>query len=115
MSGEEILDSRWQLVWEEQEVTTSGAVNDVPDGMELIARLSKSLPTAKITNADWVNVRQTGAKESPSITTVNAGESVFIISEGNGFENGWTEVLVMKDGQLPITGYIWWSFLEKEE
>ena len=115
MSGEEILDSRWQLVWEEQEVTTSDAVNDVSDGMELIARLAKSLPTAKITNADWVNVRQTGSKESPSVATVNAGESVFVISEGNGFENGWTEVLVMKDGQEPVTGYIWWSFLEKEK
>ena len=115
MSGEEILDSRWQLVWEEQEVTTSDAVNDVSDGMELIARLAKSLPTAKITNADWVNVRQTGSKESPSVATVNAGESVFIISEGNGFENGWTEVLVMMDGQEPVNGYIWWSFLKKEE
>ena len=114
MSGKEILDSQWQLVWEEQEVVASGTVNDVPDDMELIARMAQSMPKAKVVNADWVNVRQTGAKESPSIATVNAGESVCIISERNGFENGWTEVLVMKDGCEPVIGYIWWSFLEKE-
>ena len=72
-------------------------------------------PKAIVVNADWVNVRERGTKESAAITTVNAGESVYVISERNGFENGWTEVLVMKAGQEPVTGYIWWSFLEKEE
>ena len=117
MSGEEILDSQWQLIWEDQESVATSTPNDYAglNGMGLIARLAESLPKAKVVNADWVNVRQTGSKESPSVTTVNAGESVFIISEGNGFENGWTEVLVMKDGQEPVAGYIWWSFLEKDE
>ena len=117
MSGEEILDSQWQLIWEDQESVATSTPNDYDglNGMGLIARLADSLPKARVVNADWVNVRQTGSKESPSVTTVNAGESVFIISEGNGFENGWTEVLVMKDGQTPINGYIWWSFLEKDE
>ena len=117
MSGEEILDSQWQLIWEDQESVATSTPNDYDglNGMGLIARLADSLPKARVVNADWVNVRQTGSKESPSVTTVNAGESVFIISEGNGFENGWTEVLVMKDGQEPVAGYIWWSFLEKDE
>ena len=117
MSGEEILDSHWQLVWEDQESVATSTPNDYAglNGMGLIARLAESLPKAKVVNADWVNVRQTGSKESPSIATVNTGESVSIISEGNGFENGWTEVLVMKDGQEPVAGYIWWSFLEKDE
>ena len=117
MSGEEILDSRWQLIWEDQESVATSTPNDYArlNGMGLIARLAESLPKAKVVNADWVNVRQTGSKESPSIATVNTGESVSIISEGNGFENGWTEVLVMKDGQEPVVGYIWWSFLEKDK
>lgn len=114
MSGEEILDSRRQLVWEEQEVPASDAARDALDDMTWIARIAQSMPKARVINADWVNVRQTGSKELPSIAAVNAGESVCIISEGNGFENGWTEVLVMRDGQEPIVGYIWWSFLEKD-
>ena len=106
MSGEEILNSQWQLIWEGRESVATSTPNDYagPNGIGLIARLAESLPKARVVNADWVNVRQTGSKESPSIATVNTGESVSIISEGNGFENGWTEVLVMKDGQEPVAG-----------
>ena len=63
------------------------------------------------TNGDGVNVRSAASTDSEVLASVNKGTIVTV----NGFENGWTEVLVMKDGQFPITGYIWWSFLEKEE
>ena len=43
-------------------------------------------------------------KESTSLRNGNA--------DSNGFENGWTYVLVMNEGQEPLVGYIWHSFLE---
>lgn len=80
--------------------------------MELVHRIAEGLPVARVANTAWVNVRMEGRKDSAAIASVNAGESVYVISENNGFENGWTYVLVMYEGKEPIIGYIWHSFLE---
>ena len=82
------------------------------DGMELVSKIAQELPVAKVANTTWVNVRLEGRKDSAAIASVNEGEQVYVISENNGFENGWTYVLVMNEGQEPLVGYIWHSFLE---
>ena len=86
--------------------------NRSDDGMELVNKIAQGLPVAKVANTAWVNVRLEGRKDSAAIASVNADEIVYVISENNGFENGWTYVLVMGEEQEPIVGYIWRSFLE---
>lgn len=85
------------------------------DGMELAKKVAQGLPVAKVANTAWVNVRMEGRKDSAAIASVNADEIVYVISENNGFENGWTYVLVMNEEREPIVGYIWHSFLEPVE
>lgn len=114
MRGDEVLSHDWQLVMDGEEVFTTDALEDHRslDGMELVNRIAQELPVAKVANTTWVNVRMEGHKDSATIASVNAGEQVYVISENNGFENGWTYVLVMNEGQEPLVGYIWHSFLE---
>lgn len=114
MSIDELLNSEWQLIQAGEEMFNTDALHDErsTDGMELVHRIAEGLPVAKVANTAWVNVRMEGRKDSAAIASVNAGESVYVISENNGFENGWTYVLVMNEGQEPIIGYIWHSFLE---
>ena len=114
MSGDELLNNSWQLVMDGEEVFKTDALEDHRslDGMELVNKIAQELPVAKVANTTWVNVRLEGRKDSAAIASVNAGEQVYVISENNGFENGWTYVLVMNEGQEPLVGYIWHSFLE---
>lgn len=114
MSSDELLNSEWQLIQAGEEMFNTDALHDERStgGMELVHRIAEGLPVARVANTAWVNVRMEGRKDSAAIASVNAGESVYVISENNGFENGWTYVLVMNEGQEPIIGYIWHSFLE---
>lgn len=114
MSGDELLNNSWQLVMDGEEVFKTDALEDHRslDGMELVSKIAQELPVAKVANTTWVNVRLEGRKDSAAIASVNEGEQVYVISENNGFENGWTYVLVMNEGQEPLVGYIWHSFLE---
>lgn len=114
MSSDELLNNEWQLVMDGEEVFKTDALNDnrSDDGMELVNKIAQALPIAKVANTTWVNVRLEGRKNSAAIASVDAGESVYVISENNGFENGWTYVLVMTEEQAPLIGYIWHSFLE---
>ena len=114
MRGDELLSSDWQLIMDGEEVFKTDALNDnrSNDGMELVNKIAQALPVAKVANTTWVNVRLEGRKNSAAIASVDAGESVYVISENNGFENGWTYVLVMTEEQAPLVGYIWHSFLE---
>jgi uncharacterized protein YgiM (DUF1202 family) len=117
MSGDELLNNSWQLVMDGEEVFKTDALEDHRslDGMELVSKIAQELPVAKVANTTWVNVRLEGRKDSAAIASVNAGEQVYVISENNGFENGWTYVLVMNEKQEPIVGYIWHSFLKLVE
>lgn len=114
MRGDELLSNDWQLVMDGEEVFKTDALEDHRslDEMELVNKIAQELPAAKVANTTWVNVRLEGRKDSAAIASVNAGEQVYVISENNGFENGWTYVLVMNEGQEPLVGYIWHSFLE---
>ena len=114
MSSDELLNSEWKLIKDGEEMFSTDALYDGrnTDGMTLVNKITQALPTSKVVNTTWVNVRLEGRKDSAAIASVNAGESVYVISENNGFENGWTYVLVMNEGQEPIIGYIWHSFLE---
>ena len=69
---------------------------------------------AHIVNADWVNLRQSTSKSSPALTTVDSAQSVTILRERCGEDGGWTRVLFVDGQGTAWTGYIWWSFLEKE-
>ena len=114
MRGDEVLSHDWQLVMDGEEVFKTDALEDHRslDEMELVSKIAQELPVAKVANTAWVNIRLEGCKDSAVIASVNAGEQVYVISENNGFENGWTYVLVMYEGQEPLVGYIWHSFLE---
>ena len=117
MSGDELLNNDWQLVMDGEEVFKTDALNDNrnADCVELVSKIAQGLPVVKVANTAWVNVRLEGRKDSAAIASVNAGDIVYVISENNGFENGWTYVLVMNEKQEPIVGYIWHSFLKLVE
>ncbi|MBP3657026.1 MAG: hypothetical protein J6K32_10060 [Clostridia bacterium] len=114
MSGKEILDTGWRLAWQNEKAdgVPAGAAQD---NSAQIAVLASALPKAKVVNADWVNIRREGTKESPAIAEAKAGELVYVISENNGFENGWSHVLRICEDEPPVVGYIWWSFLAPVE
>lgn len=69
---------------------------------------------ARVVNADWVNLRQSTSKSSPALTTVDSTQTVTILRERCGEDEGWTRVLVVDAQGTAWTGYIWWSFLKKE-
>lgn len=114
LSSDELLNIEWQLIKDSEELFKTDALHDrrSTDGMELVNKITQALPVAKAVNTTWVNVRLEGRKDSAAIASVDAGARVYVISENNGFENGWTYVLVMDEEQEPIVGYIWHSFLE---
>ena len=78
----------------------------------------------QVANVDWVNLRKQDSKASPSLAKINAGETVTVLVEACGPENGWVRVLyspgeyhglTMEEfdtGRYTLTGYIWHSFLE---
>ena len=68
---------------------------------------------ARVVNADWVNLRQSTSKSSPSLTAVDNTQTVTILRERCGEDEGWTRVLVVDAQGTAWTGYIWWSFLEQ--
>lgn len=67
----------------------------------------------RIVNADWVNLRQSTSKSSPALTAVDSTQTVTILRERCGEDEGWTRVLFVDAQGTAWTGYIWWSFLEQ--
>lgn len=65
----------------------------------------------QVANVDWVNLRKQDSKASPSLARLNAGETVVLLVDECGPENGWVRVWY-RDGSDMLTGYIWHSFLE---
>lgn len=110
MSPQELLEEPWLLNRPGEILDTASAAEPVRD--EILAAMAQALPRARIANADWVNLREAGDKTSPSLAQIAAGETVYVLSEGNGFENGWTQVAYLPRNGEPVMGYIWWSFLE---
>lgn len=86
--------------------------------------LSAADQQMRVANVDWVNLRKQDSKASPSLAKLKAGETVTMLVDGCGPENGWVRVLYSMDenhgwtldeydaGRYTITGYIWHSFLE---
>lgn len=108
---DELLDDSWLLAEKEKKaLDTMQASDDTLRGL-----LIDNLPSAKVVHADWVNLRSEGNKESSSIGAIDAGDTVYILAERQGTENGWTKVLWMPARERARIGYIWWSFLEKGE
>ena len=68
---------------------------------------------ARVVNADWVNLRQSTSKSSPALTAVDSTQTVTILRERCGEDEGWTRVLFVDAQGTAWTGYIWWSFLEQ--
>lgn len=78
----------------------------------------------QIANADWVNLRKQDRKDSPSLAKIDEGETVTVLVDACGPENGWVRVLyspgehrpLSQDeydtGRTTLTGYIWHSFLK---
>jgi len=81
----------------------------------------------QVANVDWVNLRKQDSKASPSLAKLNAGETVALLVDACGAENGWVRVWYQPhdgrgvftsnpdDGSAMLTGYIWHSFLEPVE
>ncbi len=69
--------------------------------------LEEAPKTAVIVNADWVNLRHRDTKSSSSIGKIDAGETVQVLAEKCGEDQGWVRVLW--EGK---TGYIWHTFLK---
>ncbi len=69
--------------------------------------LEEAPQTAVVTNVDWVNLRKLDTKSAPSIGIISEGETVQVLAENCGEDQGWVRVLW--GGK---TGYIWHSFLE---
>lgn len=80
----------------------------------LVRDLQAAGRRARVVNADWVNLRQDASKSSPALTTVDDTQTVTILRERCGGDEGWTRVLFVDVQGTAWTGYIWWSFLEKE-
>lgn len=77
--------------------------------------------TRRVANTDWVNLRKQDSKASASLAKINAGETVTVLVDGCGDENGWVRVLYSPEnitmeeldaGRYTLTGYIWHSLLE---
>ena len=68
---------------------------------------------ARVVNADWVNLRQSTSKSSPALTAVDSTQTVTILREHCGEDEGWTRVLFVDAQGTAWTGYIWRSFLEQ--
>lgn len=76
--------------------------------------LLESAPEVRVVNAEWVNLRQRDSKASPALAAIDESDSVYILRERCGEDSGWTRVYVVPgDGGPSLTGYIWFSFLEK--
>lgn len=124
--------SRVSFLWDEQypeewyygqdgvSEERSQAVLDIA----LRGTLSAADQQMRVANVDWVNLRKQDSKASPSLAKLKAGETVTMLVDGCGPENGWVRVLYAMDeshGLTPdehgterstMTGYIWHSFLE---
>ena len=76
---------------------------------------------ARVANVDWVNLRREDRKSSPSLARLDAGTTVWILAEGCGEDGGWVRVLTEMETEaeggrfVSQTGYIWHSFLKREE
>lgn len=79
----------------------------------LVRDLQAAGRRARIVNAEWVNLRQSTSKSSPALTTVDSTQTVTILRERCGEDEGWTRVLFVDAQGTAWTGYIWWSFLEQ--
>ena len=67
----------------------------------------------RVANVNWVNLRKQDSKASPSLAKLNEGETVMLLVDACGPENGWVRVWYQpEDGSAMLTGYIWHSYLE---
>lgn len=78
----------------------------------------------RVAHVDWVNLRKQDSKASPSLAQLDEGETVTVLVDDCGPENGWVRVLYSigenqgltldeyESGRNSMTGYIWHSFLE---
>lgn len=117
-TADELLDDSWRLMQEGEEIRETTQLAMKAEGAEngtLAGVLKANLPSATVVHADWVNLRSEGDKASPSVGAIDMGDTVYILAEQQGTENGWTKVLWMPESAETRVGYIWWSFLEKGE
>ncbi|MDO5299835.1 MAG: SH3 domain-containing protein [Clostridia bacterium] len=115
MSVEELLDAETSVKKEGEAPGAAGLTVIAPEEGELAGLLARQLPRATVTHADWVNLREEADKQSNSISRIDMGDAVYVLGEGYGTDRGWTHVLWMPQGASPRIGYIWWSFLDKEQ
>lgn len=115
MSVEALLDAQTAVSKEGETPSVASLTVTAPDESELAGLLTRQLPRATVTNADWVNLREEADKQSDAIARIDRGDAVYVLGEGYGTDRGWTHVLWMPEGASPRIGYIWWSFLDKEQ
>lgn len=116
--ADELLNANWMLMQEGEEMLETAQIQEKTEWTQdaaLAGVLRASLPSATVVHADWVNLRSEGDKASAPLGAIDAGDTVYILAERQGTENGWTKVLWMPEGAGARVGYIWWSFLEKSE
>ena len=69
---------------------------------------------ARVSNVDWVNLRQRDSKASPSLAKLDAGTEVCVLARGLGTDKGWVRVYMQPEGdEVGLTGYIWHRYLER--
>lgn len=110
----DLLSPAWNVLAEEEILQTASFSQAVGDNM-LRELLMANLTAAKVIHTDWVNLRSRGDIQSQSIGEILAGDVVYVLAERQGTENGWTQVIWMPENSAARMGYIWWSFLEKQQ
>lgn len=110
----DLLSPAWNVLAEEEILQTASFSQAVGDNM-IRELLMANLTAAKVIHTDWVNLRSRGDIQSPSIGEILAGDVVYVLAERQGTENGWTQVIWMPENSAARMGYIWWSFLEKQQ
>lgn len=118
----EVYPEEWYYGQEGVERERTRAIREVTMGSA-----SWKATWMKVANVDWVNLRKQDSKASPSLAKLNAGETVTLLVDDCGPENGWVRVWYdpgdgsgiftynPDDGSALLTGYIWHSFLEPVE
>ncbi len=131
MVGETLVESMTRVVilWDEQYPEAwyhgqDGVSNERRTAAHKAALSGLDKNQMRVANVDWVHLRKQDSKASPSLAKINAGESVTVLVEACGAEDGWVRVLYdlgehnaltleeYETGRTTMTGYIWHSFLE---
>jgi hypothetical protein len=101
-----LWDDHYSLDWYSGN-TVYNERNTVLENVVYRNALEEAPQTAAVINVDWVNLRKLDMKSAPSIGKINEGDTVQVLAENCGEDQGWVRVLW--GGK---TGYIWHSFLE---